>query len=105
MIIMRKFNMLIVPNFKTIFYGKRSFRYNGCNLWNLMGWEMVLVYMSSRRWLINGQDLHVHAKCAIYTSSQWCDNKLVGNFSSLIIFNVFSMYFPLIILMFFYKCT
>ena len=31
---MRKSNMLIVPKFKTMFYGKRSFRYNGCHLWN-----------------------------------------------------------------------
>ena len=31
---MRKSNILIAPKFKTIFYGKRSFRSNGCHLWN-----------------------------------------------------------------------
>ncbi len=33
---LRKSRMLCLPTFNTVKYGKRSFSYNGCHLWNLL---------------------------------------------------------------------
>ena len=37
---MRSSKSLVLPVFKTVSYGKRSFLYNGCHLWNQLPNEM-----------------------------------------------------------------